>query len=426
MAGWRTASPAIEVCLQWDYGLYTLGSIISLFGMWAHRLAAAWLAWQLTGSSFWVGAVAFCDLAPTIVLTAYAGVIADRYDRRIITIISQSLGMMQALALGWLVMAGHMTEPDDIWWLVGLTLFLGTVWSFNTAARLAMVPNLVERRFMPPAIAVNSIIYNLARIAGPGIAGVIMATWGVGEAFLFNGLTYIGFIATLLMIRQIRTEESRKGRGSALRQSFDGLAYARRHKGIGPLLVMLVAFAAGGKALLELLPEFADEIFARGAQGLAELTAAAGIGAVFAAVWLANRRHVTGLTKAVAASTLAIGIAVGAFVATDWFPFALASIALLGAAGVIGATGTQTLMQHSVDGGMRGRVMSFYGVIHRGGPAVGALAMGALADLVSIRVATATGAAICIVAWVWFVRRQESVAEAVEAPPDEGANGRDA
>ncbi len=421
MAGFRSFLPAIEVCLQWHYGLYTLGSLISLFGMWAHKLAAAWLAWQLTGSSFWVGAVAFCDLAPTVVLAAYAGVIADRYDRRTITIVSQTLGMLQALALGWLVMAGHLTEKDDIWWLIGLTLFLGTVWAFNTAARLAMVPNLVERRYMPPAIAVNSIIYNLARICGPVIAGVIMANWGVGEAFLFNGLTFVGFIATLLMIRQIRTEETRKGRGGALRQSFDGLAYARRHPGIGPLLVMLLAFAMGGKSLLELLPEFADRIFVGGTEALAHLTAAAGAGAVIAALWLASRGHVTGLTKAVGAATLAIGIAVAGFVATDWLPFALLSIALLGAAGVIGATGTQTLMQNAVDGGMRGRVMSLYGVIHRGGPAVGAMAMGAVADLVSIRAAVGTGAVVCIAAWIWFVRRQAAIAEAVETHPDDAA-----
>jgi len=419
MSRLRASSPAIDVVLQRNYGLYTLGSSISLFGMWAHKLAAAWLAWQLTQSSLWVGAVAFCDLLPTVFLAAYAGVMADRYDRRLITLISQFLGMLQAFALGWLMLSGRMTGPEDIWWLLGLTTFLGTVWAFNTAARLSMVPNLVEHRFIPPAIAINSIIFNLARIIGPAIAGFVMVRWGVGEAFIFNGVTYVGFIVTLMMIRQIRTEESRKGTGGAQAQSFEGLSYVRNHPGIGPLLIMLVAFAVGGKSLLELLPEFADDIFLRGTQGLAEMTAAAGIGAVMTSVWLASRRSVEGLTRAVGAATLTIGIAVAGFVATDWFPFALASIALLGGAGVIGATGAQTLMQHAVDGGMRGRVMSLYGVVHRGGPAVGAMAMGAMAELISIRVAVATGAVICFAAWLWFVRRQAAIAEAVEAPRPE-------
>ncbi len=412
----RASSPAIDVVLQRNFGLYTLGSSISLFGMWAHKLAAAWLAWQLTESSFWVGAVAFCDLAPTVFLAAYAGVIADRYDRRLITLGSQFLGMLQAFVLGWLMLSGRMTGPGDIWWLLGLTTFLGTVWAFNTAARLSMVPNLVEHRFIPPAIAINSIIFNLARIVGPAIAGFVMVRWGVGEAFIFNGVTYVGFIVTLTMIRQIRTEESRKGAGGALAQSLEGLTYARNHPGIGPMLIMLVAFAVGGKALLELLPEFVDHVFQRGTQGLAELTAAAGAGAVVTSVWLAGRGRVEGLTRAVGFATLTIGIAVAGFVATDWFPFALASIALLGGAGVVGATGAQTLMQHSVDGGMRGRVMSLYGVVHRGGPAVGAMAMGAMADLISIRVAVGAGAVVCIGAWFWFIRRQAAIAESIEAP----------
>ena len=151
------------------------------------------------------------------------------------------------------------------------------------------------------------------------------------------------------------------------------------------MLLMLIAIALGGKATLELLPEFADHIFQRGTSGLAEMTVAAGVGALIAAVWLAGRGRVEGLTRLVGFAVLAAAIAVIGFAASDWFPLALASIALLGAAGVIGGTGTQTLMQHAVDGGMRGRVMSLYGVVHRGGPAVGALAMGALADLISIR-----------------------------------------
>jgi MFS family permease len=220
---------AFDVLWQWNYGIYTAGSTISLLGLWAHKLAAAWLAWELTGSSFWVGAVAFADLAPSIVLTPYAGVIADRYDRRTITLVSQVFGMLQAFVIGWMVLAGKFTRHDDIWWLLGLTLFLGVVWAFNTAARLSMVPNPVEHRFIPPAIALNSAIFNLARVIGPAIAGPIMAFWGVGEAFLFNGATFVVFIVSLLFVDQVRTEERLIGRGGALAQSLEGFVYARRH-----------------------------------------------------------------------------------------------------------------------------------------------------------------------------------------------------
>jgi predicted MFS family arabinose efflux permease len=160
------------------------------------------------------------------------------------------------------------------------------------------------------------------------------------------------------------------------------------------MLIMLVAFAIGGKSLLELLPEFADHVFGRGTQGLAELTVAAGTGALIASLWLGARGTITGLTNLVVTALLVVALAVCGFVLTDWFPLALASMALLGAAGVFGGTGTQTLMQHVVDGGMRGRVMSLYGLTHRSGPAIGAVAMGAAAELVGIRVAVASGAVI--------------------------------
>jgi MFS family permease len=418
MAKYSDSTGRYAVLLQYHYGVYTAGSTISLFGMWAHKLAIAWLAWELTQSSLWVAAVAFSELVPSLILTPYAGVVADRYDRRLITIISQVFGMAQALLLGWLTLTGRMSEAADVWWLAGLSAFLGVVWSFNTAARLSMVPNLVEHRFILPAIAYNSAIYNLARIAGPAIAGFIMARWGVGEAFLFNALTFTAFIVSLLMIRQVRHEEGRHGSGGAFAQSIEGLAYARRHAGIRTMLIMLVAFAVGGKSVLELLPEFADHIFARGTQGLAQLTVAAGLGALIASLWLAGRGTVSGLTGLVVAALLTLALAVSGFVVTDWYPLALGSLALLGAAGVIGGTGTQTLMQHVVDGAMRGRVMSLYGVIHRGGPAVGALAMGAAAELIGIRLAVASGAFLCIALWLWMIRRQKQTAALLEIRMD--------
>src|SRR5690606_3932515 len=240
---------------------------------------------------------------------------------------------------------------------------------FNTAARLSMVPNLVERRFIPPAIAFNSAVFNLARVIGPAMGGYIMAEWGVGEAFLFNGATYVVFIVTLLMISQVRTEEGRAGTGGILAESGEGLAYARRHPGIGPMLNLLAAVALGGKSVLELLPEFADRVFGRGTEGLAELTAAAGAGALIAPVPTAARRTGGGLTRLPVTAMLISAVSIFGFTATSWYPLALASVFLLGFAGVYTGTGTQTLMQHVVDGGLRGRVMSLYGVIHRGAPA---------------------------------------------------------
>ena len=404
----------ISVLSQWNYGIYTAGSTISLFGMWAHRLAAAWLAWELTHSSFWVGMVVFADLMPTLFLTPFAGVMADRFDRRVLSMISQLMGMFQAAVLGWMYLSGKFAESSDIWWLIGWTAFLGVAWALNTAARLSMVPNLVEHHYIPPAVALNSAIFNLGRVVGPISGAFLIEYWNVGIAFFFNAGTFIFFIISLLVIRQVRSEEKPNRGSSVWTQSLEGFQYAIRHPGIGPAMVLLIAMAMGGKALLEVLPEFADEVFNRGASGLGELTAVSGVGGLIAAIWLARRGHVQGLTRITILALLVTGIGIFGFVVTSWYPLALLCIFVLGISGIYGGTATQTLMQHSVDGAMRGRVMSLYGVIHRGAPALGALGMGAAAEVIGIRWGVALGGALSIAIWFWMLSRSKSAAIALE------------
>ncbi len=388
------------------------GSTISLIGMWVQRIAIGWLTWELTGSATWLGLVAFADLFPTVLLTPFAGVVADRHDRLRITILSQYLAMVQAVLLAALTLTGNIT----IWWLLGLSLFVGVVWSFNTAARLSMIPNLVERRYIPSAVALNAAAFNVARFIGPALAGAIMAIWGVGEAFLLNAATFIIFIVTLRKMRLINPETGGTARGGILAQAFDGIAYARRHPGIGPILVLLIAMAVGVKPVLELLPGFADAVFHRGIEGLAQLTASAGLGALITAIWLAQRGRMTGLTR-IALAALAISAAlIVAFTATDWYPLGLAACFCFGVTITMAGTATQSLMQNAVEGHMRGRVMSLYGLVYRGAPAVGALVMGAVADLIGLRWALASGAVICVAAWIWLARRRAAMTQALEHP----------
>lgn len=404
----------ISVLSQWNYGVYTAGSTISLFGMWAHKLAAAWLAWELTHSSFWVGMVAFADLIPTLFLTPFAGVLADRYDRRHLAIISQVMGMAQALVLGWMYLDGQFAAAGDVWWLVGWTLFLGVAWALNTAARLSMVPNLVEHAFIPPAVALNSAIFNLGRVVGPPVGAWIIYEWSIGIAFIFNAATFVFFIAALLVIRAVRTEEKPAAGAGMLVQLKEGIGHAINHPGLGPALVLLIAMAMGGKALFEVLPEFAAEVFNRDVIGLGEMTGASGLGGLIAAIVLAQRGPVQGLTRITIFALLVTGLCIFGFVATAWYPLAVLSCFVLGITGIYGGTATQILMQHAVDGSMRGRVMSLYGVIHRGAPAVGALAMGAAAEWVGIRWGVALGGVLCLVTWLWMLGRSKTASAALE------------
>ena len=161
---------AISAALrQRNFAWYFAGSAVGLVGIWGQRLTIGWLTWELTQSGFWLGIVAFADLFPTVVLTPIAGVVADRVNRHKMMFVTQFLGMMQAFSLAALAFAGWL----NIWWLVGLTAFVGTVWAFNTAARLSMVPNLMERQHVPSAVAMDSAIFNLARFIGPVMAAYL-------------------------------------------------------------------------------------------------------------------------------------------------------------------------------------------------------------------------------------------------------------
>jgi MFS family permease len=400
---------------QRNYALYTFGSSVSLLGLWVHRVAIGWLTWELTGSSTWVGLIAFADLIPSVVLTPISGVVVDWFDRRRITLISQAIAMVQALLIGVLVVTGAVNQ----WWLFGLSLLVGAVWSFNGSARLAMLPNLVEREHMPAAIAVNSAIFNVARFVGPALAGAIIALGGVAHAFFFNAATFVAFIWALCVIRELRHEGRGRVPGSILRQYAEGIRYACRHEGIGPMILLLTILALGVKPVLDLLPVIADGVFGRGATGLAHMTASGGLGALFAAVFLARRATTIGLTAVVLTAVLVGALSVVAMSVFAFYPVALACVFLLGAATTLAGTGTQTLMQSAVDGAVRGRVMSLYLVIFRGGPAVGALALGAAFDWVGVPAALIAGALAAIAGWLWSVRRVRRISGVFEAPAAE-------
>ncbi|MPY69991.1 MAG: MFS transporter [Alphaproteobacteria bacterium] len=396
---------------QRNFALYLWWGWVSLIGFWAQRVAVGWLTWEMTHSGAWLGLIAFADLAPCVVITPIAGGLADRLDRKRMVIWTQSLAMLQAVALAVLTLSGLI----EIWSLFLLTLFLGMVMAVNTAARLTLVPNLLEREHVPSALALDSGLFNVARFIGPAIAGALIVQWGVGAAFVFNAVTFLAFLAALWRIRLIRDEGKGRIVGNLFAEVGEGLRYAFKHPGIGPVLIVIAAAALGAKPYIDLLPGFADEVYHRGAEGLAQFTAVSGIGAFVAAAYLAQRGTTTGLTRLLLWALAAAAFGLFLFCSTDNYWVGLAAIAVIGASVVICGTGTQTLMQGAVDGAMRGRVMSLYGVIFRGGPALGALVMGVASDFVGLQAALAGGGLICIAALLWLRRRYRAVSAVLEA-----------
>jgi len=400
---------------QRNFAIYMTGAGIALVGMWAQRIAVAWLAWELTKSTTWLGLIAFADLFPTIILTPIAGVIADRMDRRKLSLISQFAAFLQAIVLTVLVY----TDWIDIWSLFFLTFLLGIAMAYATAARLAMVPNLMEAAHVPSALASDAAIYNSARVVGPMLAAVLIAFVGIAGAFLVNCLTYVVFLVCLMKIRLVRNE-SRGRTGGMLAQTLEGMRYAAKHPGIGPMLIVLTALAISVKPFLDLLPGLADNVFNSGVNGFAQLAAAGGTGAVLCAIWFALRGRIEGLTF-ITLSALIVGpLGIVLMCISDMFWLGLIGSFIAGSSITLTGTGVQTLMQHSVDGAIRGRVLSLYGMLHRGVPALGALLMGIMGDQIGLQAALIGGALIfCVPVFFWVLLRWRRLRSALEGPPIE-------
>ncbi len=387
------------------------GNVVSLLGLWLQRLAVGWLAWDLTHSGFWVGAVAFADLFPVVVLGPFGGVLADRIDRRFIVFGCHLLVLIEAVILCALTALGMIT----IEWLFMLTLFRGSVVGIHQPARLALVPVLVRKEDVAAAFAISSVTFNLARFVGPAIAGIVITQYGVPHAFALNALSYVVMIGALLCLRLPRQEFSKADDKGVLNEIADSIRYATDHPAIGPLLLILVGIAFLARPILELLPGFAGAVFERGPGGLAILTSAAGLGAVIGGLWLAQRGRLQGLAEITVTTFALSGVSVAVFGLTDDFMVGVVALTVASFGMVSVGIGTQTLIQAVVDDGMRGRVLSFWGLILRGGPAIGAIIMGSLSEWVGFGPPLAAGGFLCLLGGGMALRSRSRLAKLVAA-----------
>ena len=401
-----------------NYGLYSAGSAVSLTGMWMERIAIGWLTWQLTESGFWLGVVAFADFFPVVVIAPFAGAVADRWDRLLVVKTSQFILLVQAAVLFATTASGHI----NVALIVVLTAIHGIVVAFNQPARLALVPSLVPRADLGAAVAVNSVIFNLARFIGPIFAGLAIVWSGVAAAFFANTLSYIAFLIALARIRIVPGEdEVAPGvRPSFLADIIGGIRYTAMHPGIGTLFVLLIAIGVGGRPLTELLPGFADDVFQAGAVGLSILASAVGAGAILGGVWLAYQAHTSNLMAVTLATTLGQAACALAIIATDRLWLAVPAVVAYGFCMSTAGIASQTLVQLASDRSMRGRVMGLYGLIFRGGPAIGALGAGLLSVHLGLRWPVAIGALLLAAAWLWTYLIRDRIAAALRAPDGGG------
>jgi MFS family permease len=409
-------SPLVALLLRnANYGIYSLGNAISLIGMWMQRIAVGWLTWQLTESGLWLGIVAFADFFPVILIGPIAGAAADRWDRLRVVKISQTISLVQATVLFALTVSGHM----NIWILIALTAFQGVVVAFNQPARLAFVPSLVPQADLASAVAISSVIFNLARFVGPMFAGVAIVWSGVSAAFAANAISYVVFLVALARIRVPSAPSETSERRSLAADLREGIRYTATHPGIAALLVLMTALGVGGRPLNELLPGFAADVFRSGAGGLSTLASAIGGGAILGGLWLSHRARSLEFVWVALGSALVGALAgVGAIV-TDRLWVAVPAIVVFGFCMSTSGIAIQTLIQLSTDRRMRGRVMGLYGLIFRGAPAIGALAAGFASVHLGLRWPVAIGALLVIVVWLWAFFSRERIAAALQSTTSE-------
>ena len=394
-----------------NYRIYTIGAIPSLMGTWVQRMAVGWFAWELTESGAWLGLIAFADLAPSVLSAPIAGAFADRVNRLRIVKLVQYMSLIQATVLATLTLSGVMT----IELLFTLALIQGIVQGIHQPFRHALLGTIVTRSEMTAAIGINSTIWNSSRLIGPAISAVVILQLGVGATFLINAFSYVPMLIGLYLITAEHRPAAPKSLSQVPAEILEGIRYASGHRFIGSVMFMLLIFSFFGRATQELLPGFTGAVFNVGADGLALLTGAAGFGSLFSGIWLSRRGTLTGLSDILILMVLLIAATQLAFVATDilWVSV-IVFVAwgfVLNGAGII----CQSLVQATVPDTIRGRVVSLYGMLWLGTPALGAFAMGVAADYLGFRIPVAAGAFVVLATFGWSLTRRGRLRESINA-----------
>lgn len=394
-----------------SFRIYLIGHIPNVVGIWVVRIAIGWLAWELTASAFWVGALVAADALPVLLFGPFGGVMADRLDRKTISLVTQSILCVLTIGLTALTYAGLIT----IWLLLAFALARGVTFSFWQPVRLALMPNLVPRAEIPTAIALNSSSFNAAQFIGPAVAGGLLKLGGAELAFAFNVIASTVMIWALANIESPPPPDRKGARGSFLDDALAGVRYGAAHPGIGPMLLLLLVVGLMIRPLTELMPALAGAVFLKEVTGYSMMASSVGIGAMVGAIWMLRRGNSENITDIALLAGLSGGVAALLVVAVGWFPFALVCLAVLGFSMTAGGIATQQVVQFAVPDEMRGRVLGLFGMIFRAGPALGALVIGRIGDAVGLTWPVLIGAMVGFLTYVYAWSRRRKLRAALEA-----------
>jgi MFS family permease len=381
-----------------NFRLFFAGQFISLTGTWMQSVAQSWLVYRLTGSIVLLGLIGFASQIPVFLLAPLGGATADRYNRHRILITTQCIAMTLASILAALTLTGYI----QIWHLFVIAAGFGLANAFDIPARQAFAVDMVGKEDLINAIALNSSMFNGARIVGPAIAGILVALVGEGWCFFINAISYIAVISSLVLMKI--TPLIRERVGSTVSNIAEGFGYVASTKPIRALLLLLGLVSLMGMPYAVLMPIFADQYLGGGSDTLGYLMGASGIGAVTGALVLASRREVFGLGRWVATACGTFGISLVLFSLSRSFWLSILLLIPVGFSMMIQMSSSNTLVQSMIPDELRGRVMSVYSMMFMGMAPFGALLAGSLAEVIGAPQTVALGGAVCILgsAVFWY------------------------
>jgi len=392
-----------------NFRLFFIGQTLTMIGTWMQMIAVSWLMYRLTGSAFMLGMTGFALQIPILLVSPFAGVWVDRYNRRKLLLLTQTLALAQALLLAALTFAGLI----QVWHVLAISLFLGTVNAVANSSRGTFLLEMVESKAnLPNAIALNSLIMNGARFVGPSIAGGVLAFAGEAWCFMLNALSYLALIIALLMMR-VKPVAAPAAREHWFEELKQGFRYAFGFLPSRRLLLLVAAVSMTTSPYQHMMPIFAGEVFGGDSRTLGLLISGAGLGALGGGAYLAGRTSLQGLSRVIILASFSAGLGLMLFSQSRVLWLSLALMLSIGFGLIVTATSTNTILQTIADEDKRGRVVAIYGMCFLGMAPIGNFIAGSVASHIGAPATLLIFGALCTVAALAFTLRLASWRDAI-------------
>lgn len=376
-----------------NFRLYFTGQSISLLGTWIQRITMPWLVYHLTGSALLLGIVGFAGQIPTFILSPFAGALTDRYYKYKLLIVTQILSMIQALLLAFL----YFLKIINVWHILVLSIFLGCINAFDMPGRQSFIIKLIDNKNdLGNAIALNSTIVNIARLLGPSLAGILIATTNEGICFLINGLSYIFVIASLLSMN-VKEDEINNNENSIWQDIKDGFKYVYSNNTIRSILLLLGLISLMGMPYTVLMPVFVKKILLSDSYTFGFLMGATGIGALIGTIYLASQKNIENILKLITLSAGIFGFGLIAFSFSRHISISIILMIIIGFGMILNMASSNTMLQTLSEDNFRGRVMSFYTMAFMGTAPFGSLLAGSMASSIGVANTILISGIICVI-----------------------------